>query len=84
MIAPVEIWGFQSLLSSLFSVSHNGGAWFISCILFCYLLFLYFQNCIKQMKFQSKITLVVFGGGVLLYAPKGAFSKSTDIGIRIF
>lgn len=69
MIAPVEILGFQSLFTSLFSVSHNGGTWFISCILFCYLLFPFLQNCIKQIKFQSKIALIVFLGGILLYAP---------------
>ena len=33
LILPVELLGLQSFFSSLFSVSHNGGTWFGSCLL---------------------------------------------------
>lgn len=38
-IAPMEILGLQSFVPGAFSLSHNGGTWFISCILFCYFAF---------------------------------------------
>ena len=36
VLAPIEILGLQSVFHSLFNVSHNGGTWFVSCILICY------------------------------------------------
>ena len=55
VLAPVEILGIQSMFSSLFSVSHNGGTWFISCIIACYIVFPYIHICVKQMDRKRKL-----------------------------
>lgn len=39
VLAPIELLGLQSFFTSLFPYNHNGGTWFISCLLFCYILF---------------------------------------------
>lgn len=36
---PIQLLLLQSWFSGLFSYSHNGGTWFLSCLAFCYLLF---------------------------------------------
>lgn len=69
LLAPVEALGIQSMFSSLFSISHNGGTWFVSCIIFCYLLFPFLQNCVKQMERKFKAILLIVCEGILLYAP---------------
>lgn len=54
LILPVELLGLQSVFSSLFSVSHNGGTWFISCIILCYLCFPFLLTMLKQMCGKGK------------------------------
>lgn len=68
-LAPIEILGIQTVFSSLFGVAHNGGTWFISCILFCYLLFPYFSECIKKLQFKCKLILLLIFVCILLYSP---------------
>lgn len=69
LLAPIEILGIQSYYSSLFSVSHNGGTWFISCILFCYLLFPYLQILITKLHRTEKIKILLCLIIILLYSP---------------
>ena len=38
-LAPIEAVGMQSIYVSLFDYNHNGGTWFISCLIICYLLY---------------------------------------------
>lgn len=69
IIAPIEILGLQSTFSSLFGYSHNGGTWFISCILLCYIIFPLIQNMVKQMKMKYKVIIFIINTLILLYAP---------------
>lgn len=70
LLAPIEILGIQSTFtSSLFSYSHNGGTWFISCILICYFLFPHLLELIKSVKKKKILIAIAIMGGVLLYAP---------------
>ena len=55
ILMPIEILGLQSVFTSIFSVSHNGGTWFVSCILLCYLIYPFAQEIIKQISLKSKI-----------------------------
>lgn len=66
---PIEFLGLQSFFSSLFGYSHNGGTWFISCILFCYLAYPFLQEGIKAMGKKGRIRLMAFCMIILLYAP---------------
>lgn len=45
---PIEILGIQSVFSSVFGVMHNGGTWFVSCILLCYIVYPLFTNIIQD------------------------------------
>ena len=60
LLLPIELLGLQSCFSSLFPVSHNGGTWFISCMMLCYFVFPFLQWIIDNMPFRSKYIL---GGG---------------------
>ena len=68
-IAPVEIFGIQSDFDGLFGHSHNGGTWFISCLVICYLLYPFFQELIKMASVRARSVLFIICGGILLYAP---------------
>lgn len=68
-LLPIEILGLQSVFSSLFSFSHNGGTWFISCIMICYLFYPYLQEITKRISKKVKLWLVLILVAVLLYAP---------------
>lgn len=69
VLLPVQLLGLQSVFSTLFSFSHNGGTWFISCIILCYFFFPFILEVIMQTSMKLKITLLVICCSVLLYAP---------------
>ncbi len=69
LLAPVETMGFQSVFSSLFSYSHNGGTWFISCLLICYFLYPYIQELIKNTNKKTREVMLLLCVFVLLYSP---------------
>lgn len=66
---PIELLGIQTMFSSLFEISHNGGTWFISCILVCYLVFPFIAICVRQMKIKGKLLLGLLSTFILLYSP---------------
>lgn len=55
---PIEALGLQATFSSLFGVTHNGGTWFISCILLAYLIYPFLQTVCKQMNARGKVLLL--------------------------
>lgn len=69
VLLPVEVLGIQACFSSLFPISHNGGTWFISCLLICYLVFPYILEMVKQINIKMKICLILFASAILLYSP---------------
>lgn len=69
LLAPVEILGLQSMFTGLFSYSHNGGTWFISCILFCYMVFPFAYSFIRQLHFKNRILLMGICSCILIYSP---------------
>ena len=68
-LAPIEAFGLQSVFHSLFGYSHNGGTWFISCILICYALYPYLQELIKHFSIHTRRIILNFCTVILLYAP---------------
>lgn len=58
VLFPIETLGIQSTFSSLFNVSHNGGTWFISCLLIAYLLYPFLQSVVRQLTNRQKILLL--------------------------
>ena len=69
IIAPIEILGLQTVFTSLFGVAHNGGTWFVSCILLCYLAYPFIQEIAKQASIKSRMTMIALAFFVLLYSP---------------
>lgn len=69
LLFPVELLCLQTTFSSLFAFTHNGGTWFISCIMMCYILFPFILNISQQLSNRSKIILAFFICVILLYAP---------------
>lgn len=69
VLAPTEILGLQNAFNSLFGYTHNGGTWFVSCILFCYFIFPFIHDLINEMKIKTKIFLSSLFGLFLIYSP---------------
>lgn len=69
ILFPVEILGIQSVFSSLLSFSHNGGSWFISCILICYFIYPLLQNITKHISNRNKTFWILILSAILLYSP---------------
>lgn len=69
MLFPIEFLGIQSTFSSLFAFSHNGGSWFISCLLICYFLYPLFQIITNEFSDKNRIALVFFLSAILLWSP---------------
>ena len=69
LLLPAELTGIQSVFSSLFDLSHNGGTWFISCLLLAYLIYPFLQEIIRQLTMSGRIELLLFSSFLLLYAP---------------
>lgn len=69
ILLPIDMLGISSTYSSLFSISHNGGTWFISCILLCYILFPFFIQIIRQLRKKEKFIVYVILIIILLYSP---------------
>lgn len=66
---PVEVLGIQSVYSSLFTFSHNGGSWFISCILICYFLYPLLHILTKELSDKLRIITVSILSFILLWSP---------------
>ena len=68
-LTPIDILGLQSVFSSLFDVSHNGGTWFISCILICYLVYPFVQEIVIRMNKKNRKIILFICVFILLYSP---------------
>lgn len=44
ILLPMEAFGLQSIYPGTFIITHNGGTWFISCIIFCYIMFPFMEQ----------------------------------------
>ena len=69
VLFPVELFSVQSTYFSLFSYSHNGGTWFISCILICYAVYPYLQFMMSKISDKSRRWILILIIGLLLYSP---------------
>ena len=78
VLLPIELLGLQSVFSTLFPVSHNGGTWFISCLLFAYLAFPLMQEIVKQMATRTKWIALAVCIAVLFWSPLVVHTFKTD------
>ena len=68
ILLPAEILGIQSFFSGSFSFGHNGGTWFVSCLLICYFLFPLFNELIRGMRTKGILILCICLGIVDIYS----------------
>lgn len=59
LLFPIEVLGLQTTFTSLFNVTHNGGTWFISCIILAYLIYPFLQTISQQIGHRSKVILLI-------------------------
>lgn len=69
VLFPIEALGLQSSFSGLNAYSHNGGSWFISCILICYMGYPLIHTLAKALTISAKVWLAVILAVVLLWSP---------------
>lgn len=69
LLFPIETLGLQSIFASLFSYSHNGGSWFISCILICYFVYPLIQILTRGITDRTRLVLIVLLSLMLLWSP---------------
>lgn len=61
ILTPIELLSIQSFFDgSLFNYAHNSSTWFVSCILFCYLMFPLIKELTISLK-RKKLSLLVIG-----------------------
>lgn len=63
LLFPIEALCFQSAFTSLFTFSHNGATWFISCLMMCYFVFPIIRQIINNVSQKGKyiiFTVLVF------------------------
>ena len=68
MLFPIEVFGLQSTFTSLFGVTHNGGTWFISCLLLGYFIYPFLQTIIKKLATKHKAFLIILFVAIDLWA----------------
>lgn len=68
-LAPMELLCLQSYCPSTFNITHNGGTWFVSCIMACYIVFPFVKELVVQLKFRTQICAMLLAAGILLYFP---------------
>lgn len=69
MLFPIESLCIQSVFASLFSFSHNGGSWFISCIMICYFIFPLIMILTKGLNDRTRTYIILVLSGILLWSP---------------
>ncbi len=78
VLLPIELLGLQTVFSTLFPVSHNGGTWFISCLLLAYLFFPLMQEVVKQWGTRAKLVALGVSTLILFWSPLVVHTFSTD------
>lgn len=78
VLLPIELLGLQSVFSTLFPVSHNGGTWFISCLLFAYLAYPLMQEIVKEMTTRTKWVALAICTAILFWSPLVVHTFKTD------
>lgn len=58
LLLPVDLFGIQTSYRTLFGILHNGGTWFVSCMLLCYVCYPVIKSIICSKK-TAVVTIVI-------------------------
>lgn len=69
LMFPVQTLCIQSQFSTLFSHAHNGGSWFISCLIACYFVYPLLHVIFKACSNKIRMILLFVFAFILLWSP---------------
>lgn len=67
-LTPIELLGIQSSYNTLFGILHNGGTWFISCMLLSYLFYPIMQMLLASLNQNLKWGILAVLLFILVYS----------------
>lgn len=67
-LLPVDLFGIQTVYRSLFGILHNGGTWFVSCMLLAYILYPIIKAVVTSGKKWIVYLCAFFAQFLLLYS----------------
>ncbi|MBQ6383200.1 MAG: acyltransferase [Clostridia bacterium] len=67
-LLPVDLFGVQTAYRSLFGILHNGGTWFVSCILMAYVLYPVMKAVLNQDRKRRVCVALVILHFLLIYS----------------
>lgn len=68
LLMPVELFGIQTVYQTLFGILHNGGTWFVSCLLLAYVLYPVIKSVISSGKKRTPVLLIAITHFFLMYS----------------
>lgn len=68
LLFPIETLGIQTCFNGLFTFSHNGGSWFISCILICYFFYPLLHVLLRAISNKARIIIIALCAFLLLWS----------------
>ena len=68
ILTPIDLVGIQTFFNTLFGILHNGGSWFVSCIIVCYLLYPIMQMLVNETSVKWQITTLCMLHLLLVYS----------------
>lgn len=66
---PIEILGIQTVFSGVMGVLHNGGTWFVSCIILCYLIYPLLIKLLYNISYRRAQILLLISLVLYWYLP---------------
>lgn len=69
LMFPIQTLGIQSQFSTLFGHVHNGGSWFISCLLMCYFVFPLIHILFSHLSKKQTIGLLLLLIFIMFWSP---------------
>ncbi len=68
LLLPVDLSGIQTSYRTLFGILHNGGTWFVSCMLFCYVSYPVVKAVAESAGKWVPVALIVIPHFLLMYS----------------
>lgn len=68
VLLPVDLVGIQTGYHTLFGILHNGGTWFVSCLLFAYLSYPVLKAVLGSVKRRAPAALLIAAHFLLIYS----------------
>lgn len=68
VLIPIELLGVQTSFHSLFGILHNGGTWFVSCLLIAYAMYPVIKSILESGNRWNPIIMMLLTHFVLAYS----------------